>query len=83
MEHFVIAAVFNYPHEIAILKHLLEQEEGIQFYFENETIADIVPMYSFAFGGIQLKVHPNDLDTVKQILNSLDTLGTQTNLKIV
>lgn len=83
MKHFVTAAVFNYPHEIAILKHLLEQEDGIQYYFENETMADIVPMYSYAFGGIQLKVHPNDLSTVKEILNSLDTFGTETNLKIV
>ena len=79
MKHFITAAVFNYPHEITILKHLL-QEEGLQYYFENETIADLMPMYSYANGGIKLKVHPNDLATVKEIIGRLDT---GTNLKIV
>ncbi len=79
MKHFVTAAVFNYPHEITILRHLLE-DEGLQYYFENETIADLMPMYSYANGGIKLKVHPNDLDAVKEIISRLDT---GTNLKIV
>ncbi|MDV6167744.1 DUF2007 domain-containing protein [Flavobacterium sp. DG1-102-2] len=79
MEHFITAAVFNYPHEITILRHLLE-DEGLQYYFENETMADLLPMYSYAMGGIRLKVHPNDLATVQEIL---DTLNTTTHLKIV
>lgn len=79
MKDFITAAVFNYPHEITILKHLLKEEE-IQHYFENETIADLMPMYSYANGGIKLKVHPNDLNTVKEIISKLDT---GTNLKIV
>lgn len=79
MKHFITAAVFNYPHEITILKHLL-QDEGLQYYFENETIADLMPMYSYANGGIKLKVHPNDLHTVKEIIDRLDTGN---NLKIV
>ncbi|PZR23958.1 MAG: hypothetical protein DI539_01835 [Flavobacterium psychrophilum] len=79
MKDFITAAVFNYPHEITILKHLLQDEE-IQHYFENETIADLMPMYSYATGGIKLKVHPNDLDTVKEIISRLNT---GTNLKIV
>jgi len=79
MKDFITAAVFNYPHEITILKHLLHDED-IQHYFENETIADLMPMYSYANGGIKLKVHPHDLDIVKEIIARLDTGN---NLKIV
>ncbi|KGO92717.1 hypothetical protein [Flavobacterium subsaxonicum] len=79
MKHFVTAAVFTYPHEIAILRHLL-QDAGLQFYFENETMLTVVPMYTQALGGIKLKVHVNDLDTVKLIL---DEFERGNNLKIV
>jgi len=79
MKHFVTAAVFTYPHEIAILRHLL-QDAGLQFYFENETMLTVVPMYTQALGGIKLKVHVNDLDTVKLIL---DEFERDNNLKIV
>lgn len=71
MEDFITIAVFNYPHEITILKHRLEQE-GLQYYFENETTASVAPMYSVAFGGIKLKIHPNDMETVKVILEELN-----------
>jgi len=79
MNHFVTAATYSYPHEITILKHLL-LEAGLSFYFENETMATVVPLYSQALGGIKLKVHPNDMDTVKDIL---EQLNTTTHLKIV
>jgi len=79
MKHFVTAAVFTYPHEIAILRHLL-QDAGLQFYFENETMLTVVPMYTQALGGIKLKVHVNDLDTVKLII---DEFERDNNLKIV
>ena len=78
MEDFITIAVFNYNHEIEILKHRLNIE-GIAYYFANETTASIVPMYSVALGGIRLKVHPNDKDTVLAILNDLEGI----NLKIV
>lgn len=71
MHDFITAAVFNYPHEITILKHRLDQE-GIAYYFENETTASVVPMYSIALGGIRLKVHPNDLLVVQSILDDLN-----------
>ena len=45
MEEFEITAIFNYTHEIVILKHRLEQE-GIQYFFENETMSSIAPFYS-------------------------------------
>lgn len=79
MQKFVTIAIFNYPHEITILKHRLEQEE-IQFFFENETMMNIVPMYSQALGGIKLKVHPEDEALAKEILTEFN--GDE-NLKIV
>jgi len=77
MEEFKTIAVFNYTHEIVILKHRLDQEE-IQYYFENETMSSIAPFYSNALGGIKLKIHPNDFERVQNILDELNT-----NLNIV
>jgi hypothetical protein len=77
MEEFKTIAIFNYTHEIVVLKHRLEQEE-IKFFFENETMSSIAPFYSNALGGIKLKIHPNDFERVQKILDELNT-----NLKIV
>lgn len=79
MNEFVTVAVFEYPHEITVLKHLLEQSE-IQYFFENETMMNIVPMYSQALGGIRLKVHPDDVEAVRDILKKLED---DSNLRIV
>jgi hypothetical protein len=70
MENFITIAVFQYTHEIEILKHRLDNE-GISYYFENEATASVAPMYSLAFGGIKLKIHPNDSVVVNQILDEL------------
>lgn len=77
MEEFETIAIFNYTHEIVVLKHRLDQEE-IQYYFENETMSSIAPFYSNALGGIKLKVHPNDFQNVQNILDELNN-----NLNIV
>ena len=77
METFVTIAVFDYNHQIEILKHRLDQE-GFQYFFENEIMSSFAPMYSTAFGGIKLKVHPNDFERVQEILDSLNN-----NLTIV
>lgn len=79
MNEFVTVAVFEYPHEITVLRHLLEQSE-IQYFFENETMMNIVPMYSQALGGIRLKVHPDDVEAVRDILKKLED---DSNLRIV
>lgn len=79
MNDFITIAVFDYPHEITVLKHLLEQLE-IPHYFENETMTNIAPMYSQALGGIKLKVHPEDVETVREILKKLKD---DSNLRIV
>ena len=39
-------------HEIAVLKSILENE-GIPYFFENETIVSIDPFASIAYGGIK------------------------------
>ncbi|GGC81394.1 hypothetical protein GCM10011508_05920 [Flavobacterium lutivivi] len=77
MKDFITIAVFNFPQEIAVLKSILENE-GIVHYFENETIVSVDPFASLAYGGIKLKIHPNDREVVQQILDNLNT-----NLKIV
>lgn len=74
MEYFVIAATFTYPHEIAVLRHRLEQE-GIAHFFENETMLSVAPFYSFALGGIKLRVHRDDLTQVRSIVEGLSKGG--------
>ncbi|MBA4152957.1 DUF2007 domain-containing protein [Flavobacterium sp.] len=72
MKEFITVAIFNLPTEIAVLKSILENE-GIQYFFENETIVSIDPFASIAYGGIKLKVHQNDVEVVRGILNNLDS----------
>jgi hypothetical protein len=79
MEAFITIAIFDYIHEIEILKHRLDQE-GIKYYFENELMSSIVPMYTTALGGIRLKIHPNDFVIVKAILQEM---RYDNNLKII
>ncbi len=77
MTEFITVATFNFAHEITILKSILDHE-GIPYLFQNENLISVDPLASFAYGGIQLKVHPNDVAQVKEILDNLDN-----NLKIV
>lgn len=77
MEDFQTIAIFNYTHEIVVLKHILEQEK-IEYFFENETMSSIAPFYSNALGGIKLKIHPNDFEKVQNIIDELNS-----NLNIV
>lgn len=77
MTEFITVAVFNFAHEITILKSVLDHER-IQYLFQNENLISIDPLATIAYGGIQLKVHPNDVQQVKAILDNLDN-----HLKIV
>ena len=77
MTEFITVATFNFAHEIIVLKSILENE-GIPYLFQNENLISIDPLASYAYGGINLKVHPNDVEKVKEILNNLNT-----NLEIV
>lgn len=71
MNEFVTIATFNFAHEISVLRTILERE-AIPHFFQNENLIAIDPLASLAYGGIQLKIHPNDADRVKQILNDLN-----------
>ena len=77
MEEFQTIAIFNYSHEIIVIKHLLEQE-AIHYFFENENLVSVGPFGSFAYGGIKLKIHFNDFEKVQELLDNLNS-----NLKIV
>ena len=71
MEDFKTMAVFSNSDEYIVLKHLLEQAE-IRFIFQNETMISVLPFHSNAFGGIRLKVHPQDIEKAKVIIFSLE-----------
>lgn len=77
MSEFITVATFNFAHEIMVLKSILDHE-GILYLFQNENLIAVDPLASYAYGGIDLKVHPNDVERVKEILNNLNT-----NLEIV
>jgi hypothetical protein len=80
MINFVTVAIFTYPYEYAVLRIVLDQK-GIQYVFENETMLSVFPFYSNALGGISLKVHKNDVDITKQILEDFNS--KQSHLRIV
>ena len=77
MEEFVTIATFNFSHEIIVLKSII-QNKGIAFLFLNETLVSVNPLASYAYGGIELKIHPNDFELVQSILDKLNN-----NLNIV
>lgn len=79
MTEFVTVATFNFTHEITILKTILDNQ-GIPYLFQNENLVSVDPLASFAYGGIILKVHPNDVEQVKEIIENLS--GNE-NLRIV
>lgn len=70
MTNYVVAAVFTYSYEFAVLRLILEQR-NISHFFQNETMLNILPFHSVALGGIRLLVHPKDLDTVLEIIDDL------------
>ncbi|MCQ0112823.1 hypothetical protein SAMN04487906_0455 [Zhouia amylolytica] len=80
MKNFITVATFTYPHEYIVLKSVLTEEE-VPFFFENETIVSVSPFYSFALGGIKLKVHKAYVDFVKEIINDLNQPNS--HLKLV
>lgn len=77
MTEFITIATFNFAHEITILKSVLDHE-GIRYLFQNENLISVDPLATIAYGGIQLKVHPNDVEQVRVILDNLEN-----HLKIV
>ena len=80
MLNFVTVATFTYSYEYAVLRVVLDHK-GIKHVFENDMMLSVFPFYSNAIGGISLKVHQNDVELTKQILN--DFYSKQSNLRIV
>ncbi len=79
MEDFITIARFTYPSEYAVLEHLLQRDE-IRFVFLNETVINVLPFHSNAFGGIRLQVHKDDKEKAIKIINDLEKSA---NLNIV
>ncbi|MBV1923225.1 MAG: DUF2007 domain-containing protein [Flavobacteriaceae bacterium] len=79
MEDFKTIARFTYPSDYAVLELVLQQNE-IRYVFLNETVINVLPFHSNAFGGIRLQVHKNDEQKAIQIIKDLDPTS---DLKIV
>ncbi|MEL6811017.1 MAG: DUF2007 domain-containing protein [Bacteroidota bacterium] len=71
MEHYKTIAVFTYPSEYAVLKHLLQQSK-VRFVFQNETMISVLPFHSNAIGGIRLMVHEEDIPKAEEIISDLN-----------
>jgi hypothetical protein len=54
-----------------IILHRL-QEEDINCYLENESMATLVPYLSNSIGGIQLMVHKAQMDRAEEILKDIE-----------
>jgi len=79
MENYKTIAIFTYPSEYTVLKHLLQQQ-NIRFVFLNETMISVLPFHSNAIGGIRLNVHKEDVIIAKEII---DNLNNPSQLNIV
>ena len=66
------------PSDVIEKYYKVLDNEGIPYLFQNENLVSVNPLASYAYGGIQLKVHPKDFELVQEILNNLNT-----NLEIV
>lgn len=79
MKNYITIARFTYPSEYVVLELLLQQE-GIRYVFLNETVINVLPFHSNAFGGIRLQVHKEDQEKALEIINDLNEAS---NLEIV
>ncbi len=70
MQNFKTIAIFTFPAEYTVLRHLLQQA-NIRFVFLNETMVSVLPFHSNAFGGIRLQVHTDDIEEAEAILSSM------------
>lgn len=80
MRDYKCIATFTYPYEYFVLK-LKFEDAGIRHYFQNETLIGLLPLSSLAFGSIRLMVHPSDLSSAKEIIDSLNDKSS--HLRIV
>lgn|GEM_PF-171702 len=71
MNNYQVIAIFTFPSEYTVLRHLLEQA-NLRFVFQNETMVSVLPFHSNAVGGIRLLVHQDDIAEATEILNNLN-----------
>jgi len=77
MTEFITIATFIFVYEILVLKTILDREDNPLF-VSKWKLSFYRSLTNLSYGGIQLKIHPNDIKIVQQILDGLNN-----NLKIV
>jgi len=66
-ENFITVLTVTYPHEIAVIRGVLEAE-GIICFVKDELTVQVHPFISNAIGGVKLQVLERDLDQALEIL---------------
>jgi hypothetical protein len=73
---FITIKTTTYPHELLIIKSLLDAE-GIEYFVKNENFVQTIPSLSNATGGVELQVYESDVEAALAILHSTGYLPTQ------
>lgn len=63
--------IFDNPIDLHLLKAILE-DEGVKCFVFDENIVSVNPMYSYAVGGIKLKVRDEDFQKGQQIIDEIE-----------
>ena len=69
MKDFVVVSVMTLPHQLAIMRALLE-DEGISTLTKDENIVQVHNFRSNAVGGVKLLVHKEQYEIARSILKS-------------
>ncbi|HON51981.1 MAG TPA: DUF2007 domain-containing protein [Bacteroidales bacterium] len=64
---WVTIQTFTYAHEAYIAQSKLESF-GIETFLQDELTTQIIPVYSYATGGVKLQVHEQDVEKALKIL---------------
>ena len=80
MKDYIYLQSFAYTYECHVVRHLLDNE-NIIYYIKNETLIDLIPLSSFALGGIKLYIHKSHLTKAKKVLDQ--TFRRNNHLRIV
>lgn len=67
MDRFVTVAIFNLPHELAVVRAKLETE-GIICLARDEHTLSAYPLFTMAIGGLRLQVPLEDAEEARAIL---------------
>lgn len=67
--NWVTIQTYTYSHEAYIAKTKLESC-GIETFLQDELTTQIIPVYSYAMGGVKLQVPAEDVEKALEILNN-------------